>query len=491
MKVFFCNSPGDYPNQYPPLGLLYLAAAARQGGHEVGFYDMGAHNANTSDFWRQVKEFMPEVFALSLYTTQFEKALQTISELRNAFPSSKIIVGGPHVSALPKQSLDSCKDIDIEVFGEGEITLNELLKAFQYRGDLSGIDGICYRTSDGIIQNKQREHIEDLDSISFPAYDLIVPFEYSYDKFAYGKKVGIAVSSRGCPYHCTFCNKAVFGSTYRRRSPENIIAELKLQKELLKIDEIYFVDDLFVTNKKWLDSFLELYQKSGINLPWKCLGRVDQVDEATYTRMKDNGCFLIQFGVESGDDAILKSIRKNITREKVENAVKLMKKIGLNCATYFIIGHPGDTYGSVVRTIRFAKQLNADICHFFVLVPFPGTYNYQFVPVELRNSWSRIRYYHKGQYPISLCELTPEELYKLEKQARYEFYGRIRYFLSNILSFRNPLKLLFVKGEAFAAFFLIRSFLTITGKRILPKIQQKAEPEEAVQELARGFQAAP
>jgi radical SAM superfamily enzyme YgiQ (UPF0313 family) len=476
MKLFLVNSPSDYPNQFPPLGLLYLTSAARNAGYEVAFYDLSAANADRTAFFQQVDVFKPDLFGISVYTTQIENSCALFKEIKRRSPGVKIIVGGPHVSALPGETLKSCPEVEIEVIGEGELTLCDLLDFYSGKTtSLKDIPGIYYREGLNILQTIVRDQIQDLDSIAFPAYDLMKPFLYSYDKFAYGKKVGIAVSSRGCPYNCTFCNKAVFGNRYRRRSSRNVVAELKLQKELLGIDEVYFVDDLFVTDQSWLDGFFIDYQKSGMRLPWKCLGRVDQVDKPVYKKMKENGCFLIQFGVESGDNEMLRKIKKNITKEKVAKAVAAAQAVGLNVATYFILGHPGDTYATVISTIDFAIELNPDVCHFFVLVPFPGTYNYRFLPEELKREWTRIRYYHKGQYPISLCELTPEELYQLEKQARYSFYGRIGYFIKNVLAFKFPLRITIIKAGAFGAFFLIKWSLILTGKSIVPLVRKKAK----------------
>lgn len=476
MRVFLVNSPGDYPNQFPPLGLLYLASMTRSAGHEVSFYDLGASNAVRDDFRKQARTFAPDLFGISVYTTQIENTLSLLREIRSLFPEAKILVGGPHVSALPGETLRDSPEVDIEIVGEGEQTLVELLEFYSgKRSALSAIAGIRYREADRIVQTPDREQIRDLDTIPFPAFDLMAKFTYLYDKFAVGKRVGITVTSRGCPYNCTFCNKAVFGNRYRRRTPHNVIAELKLQKELLGIDEVYFVDDLFVTNPAWLEIFFSEYNNSGLHLPWKCLGRVDQVEEPIYKKMKERGCFLVQFGIESGDNEMLTKIKKNITTGEAAAAVAVAQRAGLNVATYFILGHPGDTYQTVLRTIDFAIALNPDVCHFFVLVPFPGTQNYRYLPDELKRSWSRIRYYHKGQYPISLCELSPEELYRLEKQARYSFYGRIGYFMKNVLSFKSPLKITFTKGAAFCAFFPIKLLLSLLGKNVVHAVRKRTK----------------
>jgi radical SAM superfamily enzyme YgiQ (UPF0313 family) len=475
MNIFFLNTSGDYPNQFPPLGLLYLAATCRSNGHTVFLYDLGAGNADFEECMREFDASAAGLVCLSLYTTQITQSLKLINQVRERAPKVKIAVGGPHVSALPTHSLSTCAAIDYEAIGEGENTLIELIKAIESGSEPESVNGLCYRAPDSSIRrNAPRERMTDLDAVPFPAVDLIARFKYSYDKFAGGRKVGVAVSSRGCPYNCTFCNKAVFGNRYTRRSPANMIAELRMQRDVLGIDEVYFVDDLFVTDESWLDRFMTAYRESGLGLPWKCLGRVDQVDGSMYRRMKEAGCFLVQFGVESGDEQIIRSIKKGIKLNAVREAVAQCRSAGINAATYFIIGHPGETAETALRTIRFACELNADICHFFVLVPFPGTANYQLLPQELRENWDRIRYYHKGQHPISMCALDPETLYQLEKQARYEFYGRIGYFLTNPLALRRPVKLSFIKASAFAAYFVVRMALWLTGRRVVTRLRRMA-----------------
>ncbi len=478
MKVYFVNSNGDYPNDFPPLGMLYLASYIRSVGHNVKFYDLGAPGALWTVFEERLKEFSPEVVGVSLYTTQIEISVSLINKIKELVPTTKIIVGGPHVSALPGATLREEVNIDVEVFGEGEITLSEYLRHYETGVPrLSEIDGLVWRNGKEIVQNSAREYIADLDSLPFPAYDLVKEFRYSRDKFAYGFRVGIIVSSRGCPYRCTFCNKAVHGSRYRRKSPGKVVEEIRLQKEILGIDEVYFVDDLFVTNKSWLEEFMLLYRTSNIGLPWRCLGRVDQVGFPVYEKMKKAGCFLVQFGIESGDNDVLKKIKKNITREQAMSAVCAARKAGLNTATYFVLGHPDDTYSTIKKTIEFAQELNADACHFFVMVPFPGTYNYTLLPDNLKTAWKRIRYYHKGEHPICLCELTPLELYKLEKQARYEFYGRGGYFLTNVLTFRFPIRLGVIRLGAFLVCGFMKSILSLSGKRVVPKLRSNHAPE--------------
>ena len=453
MKVYFLNINNDYPNQYPPIGLLSLAAVCEEKGHEVFLYDLGAKNANYEEFIYEFCSIQPDVICCSVYTTNFLMTLSVLDHLKKIKSNLIIIVGGPHVSALPGSLVKNYSFINYEVIGEGEESLIDLLGGIIIP---SSIKGIVYRESFGsIAMTEKRERIKDLRELPLPKIDLIKRFIYSRDKFSMGKRVGAIITSRGCPYNCTFCNKAVFGNTYTRKSTGSVIAEILNQIEVLGIDEINFVDDLFCTDKKWINNFISLLRCYNIKLPWKCTGRVNSLDEYYYEKIKQAGCFMIQFGVETGDETILKSIKKRIKHHEVESTIAACKRVGLNTATYYIIGHPGETHTTAKKTIDFAKHINTDVAHFFVLVPFPGTENYNLVDPELRDDWSRIRYYHNYGLPISLCEISPEELKKYELSAKISYYSRIL-FLKNC--FRKPYKLSLIKISAFVWFTLKRVF---------------------------------
>lgn len=467
MKVFFLNPAGDYPNGYPPLGLLYLAATCRKFDHEVFFYDLAASNADEEEFRWEFNRVMPDILCVSVYTTGLSKTVALIEKLKRMHSYIRVIIGGPHVSALPGTVIKECTAVDYEVIGEGENTLAELVDKIENDLPVGQVKGIVYRSGKIISRTEKRERIENLDLIHFPAVDLIKRFKYGYDKIAVGKRVGLVITSRGCPYNCTFCHKGTFGNTFTRRSPENVIAEVMYQYYMLEVDEIYFVDDLFITDEEWINSFLDLYSEARIGLPWKCLGRVDQGNEKLYRKMKDTGCFLIQFGVETGNLQIMKKIRKNIKLEQVVDSVNTCKKVGLNSATFFTIGHEGETDNTARETIRFAQKVNSDVCHFFTVSPYPGTYNYNLLNDEEKNQWDRISYYHtKERLPLSVSNITPKNILKYQKNARFEFYGRLGY-LSNVLSSRGPAKITAVKAIIFSVSFVVRFWLFITRNRVV------------------------
>ena len=443
MRILFINPAGFGTNEYPPLGLLYLASVAKRNGHEVDFFDEGIDKSELN-IVGYVRKQKPDIVAFSLYTVNLIDSYRLIKKISELNPRPIIITGGPHATALPEKTLQECPEIDYLIYGEGENTFIELLEALEEGKEVKNIKGIYYHNNRIIMHTEPRPYIKDLDSLPFPSYDIIQKYHYPMDMVVKGKRVATVITSRGCPYHCAFCNKAVFGDEYRRRSPKNVVSEIK---ELISkgIDEIYFVDDLFAFNKKWLLGFYEELDKEKIRIPWKCLGRVGTLGYNDFKAMKEHGCYVIELGIESGNNKILKDIHKKITIEEAEKTIREAKKAGLAVHTFWILGHRLDTEETIMETINTAKRFNSDFISFFILVPFPGTEVYKFVPEELRYRWERIGYYHKDTSPISICKVSSQRLLELEEKAFLTYFLRFRYIIDNILFTKRGLRLIKIK----------------------------------------------
>ncbi len=470
MKILFINPPGNTLNEYPPIGLLYLASVAREGGYTVDFFDTGVQNNKNISLEDYVIKSDPNVCALSLYTTNILRAFDIIQWVKAKSPKCKVIIGGHHATALPERTMEECPGIDYLVYGEGEKTFVELLNAIDKNCSIHEIKGIFYRADNSIRSTEPRKYIEDLDSIPFPAFDLIKDFNYLYDTFVQGRRVATMVSSRGCPYKCVFCNRSVFKSKYRRRSPGNVVAEMKYQIEKFGVDEIYFMDDLFAIQREWLDEFYRELDKNNIRIPWKCLGRVDALSKEDFIKMRTHGCYIIQFGVESGNDEILRDIKKNITTDQARRAFNEAREAGIYTYGFFIFGHRKDNYSSVKHTLKFAQELNPSFISFFLLVPFPGTEVYSDLNSKEKYDWERIKYYHFGTLPISICKIAPRDLVLFADQAFSEFYGRTRYLWQNFFHPYSSLKIrkMIVRNWARGLVDLVR--MTLAGNRIFKRI---------------------
>lgn len=430
MRVLFVNPGGGYAHEYPPLGLLYLASFIRERGHETALFDEGAVRENASEgIIRKIHGFKPQVVCLSLYTTNIIGAYWLARLVKIEVPGTVVVCGGPHATALPERTMRECPEIDYLVIGEGEESLAELLQTIEDGNPVSDLLGVCRRNKDGTVRIlPRRPLIRNLDTLPLPAYDLLSGLRYTGDPVRKRHTIGSIMTSRGCPFDCTFCNKAVFGSTYRRRSPESVVREIRLQQDVLGVEEIYFMDDLFATNRQWLNRLFEIMRSEGIRLPWKCLGRAGGLEEDDYRNMAEHGCHTVQFGVESGNQGVLDDIRKRLTLDQIREAFHLAGKAGLHTYGFFIAGHRLDTEDTIRQTLRFAEALAPDFIAFFCLVLFPGTHVFMHGPEE-KYDWRRIGYVHwdRSRLPLSICSVDPERLAEFERQAYIEYYASTKY----------------------------------------------------------------
>ncbi|RLE51664.1 MAG: hypothetical protein DRJ26_05535 [Candidatus Methanomethylicota archaeon] len=260
------------------------------------------------------------------------------------------------------------KSIDAAVIGEGEYTMLELVEKVEERERPANIKGVIYRKEGRIIENPPRNYIKNLDEIPFPAQNLL-PMDL------YGEYKGAIITSRGCPYSCTFCSKPVFGKTWRAHSPSYVLREKEELITKYKAEQISFLDDEFLLDRKRaeaiLDGIIERRWKVKLYF-WNGL-RVDEVDEKILMKMKQAGCTTINYGVESVDPLVLKNIKKNITLTQIEKAVKIARKLGIKVNLFLMIGNPGDTYEHVEKIKRFLDKVEVDGVHLSMATPYIKT----------------------------------------------------------------------------------------------------------------------
>jgi anaerobic magnesium-protoporphyrin IX monomethyl ester cyclase len=437
MKILFVQ-PGVYEvnNEYPPIGISYLASATRNEGHTVDIYDAASVGCSLTSALEFAIDFQPDVLCLSLYTIGLVEQYKFIKRVKKAIPWVTILAGGPHATALSIHTMKECSEIDFLVFGEGEHTIVELFKAIEGKMKPISLNGICYRNNGEVVQNEPRELINNLDEIPFPAFELLKKngFRYSRRSFNLTDNVGVIMSSRGCPFNCAFCFKATFGNRLRRRSPQNVVNEMQWQIKEFSVKEFQFLDDLFAVNSNWLNKFFDELNNQNLKVPWKCLSRVNSVNEEDFRNMHKHGCYGIEFGIESGNDQVLKDANKGITTVQIRKAFKTAKKIGFLTFGFFIFGLIKDTHKTIKQTLKFAKEIRPDLCGFAVLLPFPGTQIYSQLPEDLRFKWEKFNsYYDKQALPFSLCSVSPHDLRKYAQQADAEVSGTLPYLFKNVV----------------------------------------------------------
>ncbi len=360
-------------NDYPPLGLGYIAAVLERDGHELKILDFGLDpQVPLEDKVRQVMAFDPQLVGITAMTSLYHSVLETATLLK-AYLGRPIIVGGPHATVFPERVLAQSPVVDYVVRGEGEETMLELVRVLD-KGDrdLSTVRGLTYRVRNQVVSNPDRGLIRDLDALPFPARHLFDLSRYTLCT-PNGEPMATILSSRGCPYNCSYCFKGTVGRTYRQRSPDSIINEMQEVITRYGINSFYFIDDLFTIDAKRLAQITDRIVAEKMDVRWQCLGRVDRVDPESLRRMYAAGCRRIHYGIESGNQEILNRIGKDTTIEQVRQAVRWAQEAGIQTKGYFMLGLPGDTEETMQQTVDFAASLDLDETMFSLTTPFPGT----------------------------------------------------------------------------------------------------------------------
>lgn len=308
---------------------------------------------------------------------------------------------------------------------EGEVTFIELLSKLQIGSSLADVLGVTFRSKDGtIIRNEDRPFMEDLDSLPFPAHDLL-PLE-SLKRM--GKILFPLITSRGCVYWCDFCSTVrMFGRGYRFRSPKNVVDEMQLVHDKYGVDQVTFYDDAFSVNRDRVLKICEELHARNLDMTWDCGTRVDMVDREMLKTMHEAGCIAVWMGVESGSEAILGKMNKKIKLDQTRAAFKTANDVGLMTIGNVVLGFPGETEQTAKETIRFVKELNLADVGFYVATPYPGTPMYEQVK---NNGWLRVTDFDKYDTAGPTFEtpwLTMEKLAEIRYKAYQQFYLRPGY----------------------------------------------------------------
>ena len=366
-------------NSAPPLGLAYIGAVLDKKGYEVRILDGSAPYAEyTLDgLIREVKKFAPHIIGISITISFAQYSYLLMKKLAKSI-KLPIVAGGPHPSILPHEALNN--GADIVVRGEGEQTFIEIMDYVNHGKKLKDILGISFKGEDGkYIDNQPREIINNLDSLPFPAKHLFNIEHYvknPYELIKYGN----IITSRGCPFGCTYCSNKIGGSKIRFRSPENIISEIRYLKDKYGLGRFIFLDDCATLNSKRMIKLCRMIVQEKLYIRWICITRVDTVDRNLLIEMKKAGCIAVDYGVESGNLDTLKKIKKGFTLEEVENALKWTHEIGINSMVNFMHGFPWESEFDLKNNRRFIKKIKPwvdSIMPAGIVIPFPKTDLYE------------------------------------------------------------------------------------------------------------------
>ena len=422
-------------NLVPPLGILAVGSVLEKYGFEVQLID---DDIFLTDITPQVLAFNPDLVGISFLTPAYTRAKKTVDTLQPLLPKTRFCAGGFHASLLPEQVLTDLK-LDFCVIGEGEATMLEICRRLAAREEITGVPGICYRGEDGTpVVAPPRTLIEDLDTLPLPATHLLDYETYLRPPGLFRgmamDRIATLATSRGCPFHCTYCGgRKMFNGRVRFRSVQSIREELAYLTATHRIRGIWVIDECFTLDRERARDIADLIAE--YSLVWGMQTRVDLLDESLIRHFKTCGCIEINFGVESGVDRVLGILKKGTTRQAALKTFAWCRDAGMRTTANFMIGTPSESEADMQETFKFSKQLNASYTVFHITTPLPGTELYEHAlaaglmqePHDFDDAWM-----HRGsQGPLMTTEVPPERLMKL--RAGFQNY----FFVRNYLNWRN------------------------------------------------------
>ncbi len=446
-------SPGLKPKYaLPPLGILYIGTLLRRKNFKVMVIDAEKDGLTLTETVDRVTEKQPEILGISTMSLTYAATLRIAEMIKKMNSDIKIVLGGPHVTATLTETFEITKYVDYLVYGEGEYTFLELVEKLKENKSLNDVKGLIFRKENGKIKtNEPRDFITNLDGLPFPDLDLIENYRSGDYNTVYttSKPIATIIASRGCPYNCSFCGvHLIHGRKTRFRSPENVVDEIEYRRDKDGVKFFIMKDSTLTTDREWVLSFCEEIERRSLKIKWCCNTRVDRVDEVLLKSMKNSGCELILFGVESGSEKILKNLRKGTTPSKVKEVFELVKKIGINADASFMIGNPGEDLNTINETIDMSKDIEPRFAKFFVTTALPGTDLYE---ESIKNNiLCDPKWYQRGRTlnnesslinPNEYGRLSFEDIdmNKMLKKCYKEFYFRRSYFFKTLrITCKNP-----------------------------------------------------
>lgn len=466
-RVLLINPLMSAKAVYFPLGLGYIARALLDEGCEITVLDINAYRWSEDEVMRKVAASNFEVAGISALITQYPYVRWLTKTIKEVNPSAKIIVGGGLATAVPEMLLKK-SEADIAVIGEGENTIKEVITCLDSSTSLGDVKGIWFKEDGDILRTELRAPIENLDSIPFPARSLFPMEKYtgSMDLRAFDPSIKAAnmITSRGCPYNCAFCDQGIFGRKFRARSVLNIIEEIQLLREEYKLNGIIFNDDVFVLDKGRVRLFCDELISRGIDIYWGGNGRANLMDAELLKKMASAKCKFIAYGIESGNQAILDALNKNVTLEQQKRAIELTWQAGIFPHGYLMIGMFGETRETIADTIKFCREVSCGL-NFSFVTPFPSTALYQrAVEAGKITSLEELLQNDKLQDistkpAVNLTDLPDEELIRLKRFSQYKL-------LMQKFSLKTILRLYRVTGG--------RRFVTSVARELLTLFKERA-----------------
>ncbi|GAB5450923.1 MAG: radical SAM protein [Halioglobus sp.] len=367
-------------NQAPSLGLLHLAAEVREHGFEPSIIESDIFDMTIEEVVAEIVRIRPAYVGITLFTVGVWCGAEIARKIKFALPDTPIIVGGPHISSMASETMQRFREFDYAVVGEGEEILVNLLQRLENNESVDDVTGLVYmkrgELTDSLYEAPRHPIDKDMDRLPMPAWDLLPEFPAAYRPALYDFPSGPVASiaaSRGCPFHCKFCDTSTFGAAVRAYSAQRVYEIMLHLHTTYGIRHIMFVDDLFTASRKRTTELCRLIIDNGLKMTWSCASRVDVVKPDLLHLMKEAGCWEISFGLESGSDELLKKMDKSAAVERSREALQWTHDAGIRSKGLFMLGYPGETAETIAATKAFVKSVPLTIMNLTKFTPYPGS----------------------------------------------------------------------------------------------------------------------
>jgi len=448
MKTLIINPPckkgfersGRWPSKstggafQEPLFLAYATAILEENKFNVELIDCRPDYIPLKELLKKVDSNVG-LAVIQTSTPSIEQDLLSVRAIKEKNPKIITVLVGPHVTIYAKEILEKNKFIDIIALGEYDYTILDIVK----NKDRFKIKGIAFRKGNDIIKTESRELISELDQMPFPARHFFHVEKYYSPLFSAKPSLRL-ISSRGCPFQCTFCAwpQIMYGRKIRLRNPKKVVDEIEEMINKFKVKELYFDDDTFGVIPEHAISICNEIIKRKIKIPWISMGRVDKINKQVLESLKKAGCRVIKYGVESGNPEILKNIKKGITIEQIKKTFNLTRKYKILSYATVIFGLPGETKKTIKQTIDFIKKLNPDFVQFSIATPYPGT---EFFKQAQEKNWLTFKKWNDydsiDKSMIEYPNLSKKEIEQAVNTAYKQFYFRPKYLLGQLLKIKS------------------------------------------------------
>jgi radical SAM superfamily enzyme YgiQ (UPF0313 family) len=444
MKVILVKPSNLSDHIQPSLGLGYIAGGIR-GEHEVYILDCYKEKVKVRDIAREVLKFNPDIVGIQCYTFDVFNVKRILDSIKSADRRIITVIGGPHISALPFQTMEFFKDTcDFGFVGEAESGFRKFLRSVEKRAGFEEVKGLIWRNRDGGVVLNNNVQVEDLDSLGYPSWDILKPEEYPPSQHgAFFKNFPIApiITTRGCPYKCAFCvTPHLYGKKLRHHSVEYVCREIEYLYNRHGIREFHIIDDAFTSDINYAKKVCRGILSLNLNVSFATPNgvRMNNLDSELLGLMKECGFYSLSVAPESGSERILFRICKSISLKEITAACKKIKDFGFKLTGFFILGFPGETEEDINETINFSKTLGLDRANFFCFLPIPGSQLYQelLASGEIENvDWKNFYFMSAPYVPQSIP--SRRSFLNIKRRAFFSFYARPGIFLENLKGIKS------------------------------------------------------